>query len=199
MIDKPLNQITYGDIDRFVREQWPEGKTVDYKRDPYGSRDEDKKELLKDVSSFANTQGGDILIGVDEDKGVPVGIPGVTVADIDKEKLRLEEIIRRGLDPRIDFAIHHVLTPALSEVIIIRVQEILLFPHPVVFQGKFGEYWAISSSGKYSIDTDELLRSFTLSATVYEQIKAFRSERVALVSKGETPIPLMPGGALILH
>ena len=104
MIDKPLNQITYADIDQFVQEKRPEGKTVDYKRDAYGNRDEDKKELLKDTSSFANTQGGDILIGVDEDKGVPTGIPGVTVPDIDKEKLRLEEIIRRGLDPRIEFA-----------------------------------------------------------------------------------------------
>jgi Putative DNA-binding domain len=199
MIDKPLIQITFADIDQFVQEKWPEGKTVDYKRDQYGNRDDDKKELLKDVSSFANTQGGDILIGVDEDKGVPSAIPGVTVPDIDKEKLRLEEIIRRGLDPRIEFAIHHVFTPASTTVIIIRVQESLLFPHRVVFQGKFGEFWARSSAGKYSMDTDELRRAFTLSATIYEQIKAFRSERVAQVTKGETPVPLMPGGKLILH
>ena len=75
MIDKPLSQITFADIERVVAEKWPEGKTLDYKRDPYGNKDDDKKELLKDVSSFANTQGGDILIGVDEDKGVPTGIP----------------------------------------------------------------------------------------------------------------------------
>jgi hypothetical protein len=199
MIDKPLNQITFADIEQFVQEKWPEGKTVDYKRDPYGNRDDDKKELLKDVSSFANTQGGDIIIGVDEDKGVPTGIPGVTVPDIDKEKLRLEEIIRRGLDPRIDCAIHHVLTPASSEVIIIRVQESLLFPHRVVFQGKFGEFWARSSAGKFSMDTDELRRAFTLSGTIYEQIKLFRRERVTKVTNGETPVPMTPGGKLILH
>jgi hypothetical protein len=199
MIDKPLNQIAFADIDQFVQEKWPEGKTVDYKRDGYGNRDEDKKELLKDVSSFANTQGGDILIGVDEDKGVPVGIPGVTVPDIDKEKLRLEEIIRRGLDPRIEFAIHHVPTPASTAVLIIRVQESLLFPHRVVFQGKFGEFWARSSAGKYSMDTDELRRAFTLSATVYEQIRSFHRERVTKVTSGETPVPLTPGGKLILH
>lgn len=71
MIDKPLESIEFEDIDRFVQERWPEGKTLDYKRDNYGGKDEDKKELLKDVSSFANTQGGDILIGIDEDKGIP--------------------------------------------------------------------------------------------------------------------------------
>lgn len=74
MIDKPLSQINYADIDQFVQENWPEGKTVDFKRDAYGNRDEDKNELLKDVSSFTNIQGGNILIGVDEDKGVPTRI-----------------------------------------------------------------------------------------------------------------------------
>ena len=58
MFDKPFEQITYSVIEQFVQEKWPEGKSVDYKRDIYGNRDEDKKELLKDVSSFANTRGG---------------------------------------------------------------------------------------------------------------------------------------------
>lgn len=199
MIDRPLHQITYADIERFVAERWPEGKTLDYKRDAYGNKDDDKKELLKDVSSFANTQGGDILIGVDEDKGLPTGIPGVTLPDIDKEKLRLEEIIRRGLDPRIDFGLHHVITPASTTVIVIRVRESLLLPHRVVFQGKFGEFWARSSAGKYSMDTDELRRAFTLTDSVYEQIRAFRQGRVKQVTVGETPMPLLGGGKVILH
>ena len=49
------------------------------------------------------------------------------------------------------------------------------------------------------MDTDELRRAFTLSAMIYEQIKAFRRERVLQVTNGETPVPLMPGGKLILH
>lgn len=199
MIDKPLEKITFADIDRFVQEKWPEGKTVDYKRDTYGGKDDDKKELLKDVSSFANTLGGDILIGVDEDKGVPTGIPGVTLLDIDKEKLRLEGIIRQGLEPRVEFGIHHVSTPSATLVLIIRVKESLLFPHRVVFQGKFGEFWARSSAGKFSMDTDELRRAFTLSDSIYEEIRAFRHNRVAQVTAGETPMPLMPGGKVILH
>lgn len=199
MIDKPLEKIAFADIERFAQEKWPEGKTVDYKRDAYGGKDDDKKELLKDVSSFANTLGGDILIGVDEDKGIPTNIPGVIFPDVDKEKLRLEGIIRQGLEPRIEFGLHHVVTPASTTVLVIRVRESLLFPHRVVFQGKFGEFWARSSAGKFSMDTDELRRAFTLSDSIYEQIRAFRHERVAQVRNSETPVPMTPGGKLLLH
>jgi hypothetical protein len=199
MIEIPLERITYDDIDRFTQEKWPEGKSVDYKRHGYGGKDEDKKELLKDVSSFANTHGGDILIGVDEENGVPNGIPGFAVPDIDKEKLRLEGIIRQGLEPRIEFGLHHVSTPSSTSVLIIRVRESLLAPHRVVFQGKPGEFWARSSAGKYSMDTDELRRAFTLTDSVYGQIRAFRQSRVEMVASGETPMPLVPGGKVILH
>lgn len=199
MIQLPLEKITYRDIDQFVQQKWPEGKSIDYKREAYGNRDEDKKELLKDVSSFANTVGGDILIGVDEDKVVPVGIPGVVLADVDKEKLRLEGIIRQGLEPRIEFGIHHVTLPSNAVVFIIRVKESLLFPHRVVYQGKFGEFWGRSSAGKFSMDTNELRRAFTLSDSIYEQIKGFRQNRVALIESNETPVPLCKGAKLIVH
>jgi predicted HTH transcriptional regulator len=44
----------------------PEGVLVDYKRSTYGRSDNDIMESLKDVSSFANTSGGHLIIGVDE-------------------------------------------------------------------------------------------------------------------------------------
>lgn len=199
MIEKPLDQVQYSDLDTFVKAGWPEGKTVEYKRDTYGSADADKKELLKDVSSFANTQGGDIFIGVDEDKGIPISVPGITVANVDSEKLRLEEIIRNGLEPRIDFSIHAVSTPASTTVLILRINESLLAPHRVVFRGQFGEFWARSTAGKFSMDTDELRRAFTLTDSVFQQIREFRQNRVMQILRQETPIPLMDGGKLVLH
>lgn len=199
MIDTPLDRVIYADIGRLVAERRAEGKTLDYKRDPYGNKDEDKKELLKDVSSFANTQGGDIVIGVDEDKGVPTTIPGVDVPDVDKEVLRLEGVIRGGLEPRVECAIRPVPTPDGRAVLVVRVRDSLLAPHRVVFGNKFGEFWARSSAGKYSMDTDELRRAFTLTDSVYGQIRAFRRGRVEQIAAGETPVPLMANGRLILH
>lgn len=53
-----------------------EGRTIDYKRELPGNSDGDKKEFLADVSSFANTSGGDLILGVDENAGVPIQITG---------------------------------------------------------------------------------------------------------------------------
>ena len=37
---------------------------------PWGS-DQEKEEFLADVSSFANTMGGDLIYGIEEENGIP--------------------------------------------------------------------------------------------------------------------------------
>src|SRR5690606_11723209 len=80
-----------------------------------------------------------------------------------------------------------------------RMQESLLAPHRVVFKGKFGEFWARSSAGKFSMDTGELRSAFTLSDSTYEQIRQFRQNRVMQVLRDDTPVPMVPGAKLLLH
>jgi hypothetical protein len=199
MLDKPLEHISLADLHDLLNERFPEGKTLDYKRDMYGRSDSEKKELLKDVTSFANTTGGNLIIGMDEANGVPIALMGISVSDVDAEKLRLEEIIRRGTDPRIDFGIHSVETGTGTTVFIIRIKESWILPHRVVYQGQFGEFWARNSAGKYSMDTTELRRAFNLSETIYGRVRAFREERVAEIGRGNTPIELKNRARLILH
>src|SRR6266498_6070472 len=79
----------------------PEGVLVDYKRDMYGRADADVKEFLKDVSSFANTAGGHLIIGMDEASGLPTGLMPLSIPDPDQELQRLENLARDGVEPRI--------------------------------------------------------------------------------------------------
>src|SRR5215469_1721110 len=55
---------------------------------PAGTREE-KIKFLAAISSLANTAGGDLLIGVQAKNGLPAAISGITVPNIDDEKLRL--------------------------------------------------------------------------------------------------------------
>jgi hypothetical protein len=199
LINRQLNMIAYRDIEEFVSEQWPESKTIDYKKESYGSKDDDKKELLKDVTSFANTQGGDIVIGIEESEGLPIGIPGFSTIDIDKEKLRLSQIINSGTEPRVDFELQSIPVPKGTHVLIIRVKESLEAPHQAVLHGKRYGFWARMSNGKFEMDTNDLRQAFLNTERVYQQIKSFHHERLKKLIENETPMPQSLGGKFVLH
>jgi predicted HTH transcriptional regulator len=96
----PLSEITEGHLQRLIAAQASESLNVEYKRETYGTNDDQRREFLADVSSFANAAGGDLIIGMTEAKGIPTGVHPF-MDDGDTERLRLEQMARDGLYPRI--------------------------------------------------------------------------------------------------
>ncbi len=66
-----FENINEADLTELLTAQVPEGLRIEYKQALYGNSDADRKELLKDVSAFANAQGGHLIIGVEENGGLP--------------------------------------------------------------------------------------------------------------------------------
>ena len=108
----------------------PEGILVDYKREMYGPRDNDIKEFLKDVSSFANTSGGHLIIGIDEDGGVPIAITPLS-GDSDQDLQRLENLARDGIEPRISGLRMGSVAVEGGYVIVLRIPKSWSPPHRV--------------------------------------------------------------------
>jgi len=73
----------------------PEGKTLDYKRDLSGA-----DSVLRTVVAFANSAGGQLAIGVDDDRNV-VGVPNPEVAELTLANL-IADSIRPQLVPTIE-------------------------------------------------------------------------------------------------
>ena len=73
--DKSPAELTEADLIDLIGVE-AEGKSLDYKRDLVGSTDANKKEFLYDASSFANSQGGYLIFGMDEANGLPSRIGG---------------------------------------------------------------------------------------------------------------------------
>src|SRR5438552_3554050 len=65
-----FDQITHTDLLRLIENGVAEDRMIDYKRDAIGTDDAAKKEFLKDVSALGNASGGNIVIGMEEDKSV---------------------------------------------------------------------------------------------------------------------------------
>jgi Putative DNA-binding domain len=97
--NKSFEEISESDLNDQVSAGVPEGVLLDYKRDLYGRSDADIREFLKDISSFANTSGGHLIIGIDENAGVPARLCPLT-GDPDQELQRLENLARDGIEPR---------------------------------------------------------------------------------------------------
>jgi hypothetical protein len=198
MIQKQLEDVTEGDLVALIENQVREGRTIDYKRELPGGKDADKKEFLADVSSFANTSGGDLVFGMDEEEALPTRIVGLQSGDLDMERQRLESIMASGLEPRIRYEIRDIECSGDKRVLVLRIDRSWSGPHRVVFQ-QSDRFWGRNSSGKYPLDVNELRASFSLSSTVMERIRGFRTDRIIAISNNETPVRMNPGPKLVMH
>jgi hypothetical protein len=198
MILSRLEQVDETVLQSLITGAVAEGKTIDYKQELPGNSDGDKKEFLADVSSFANTSGGDLVFGMAEEQGVATRIAGITPADLDLEIQRLDSIIASGLEPRIRYGIKPVSCHGGQKVLVIRVERSWTGPHRVVFKGH-DKFYGRNSAGKYTLDVSELRMAFTLSETVFERIRAFRTDRIIALSNDQTPVPLTRGPKIVLH
>jgi hypothetical protein len=206
MIPKALDQIGKQDIDYLVAEARAERRTLEYKESLPGNGDEDKKEFLADVSSFANASGGDLLFGVVDKRdannkptGIPASAPGLAGVNAGGEKLRLESIIRDGIAPRVPgVRVGEVPGFAQGPVLLVRVPKSYAYPHMVTFKGS-SRFYSRNSSGKYPLDVGEIRAAFALSESLPQRIRDFRAARVAAVVAGETPLVLSESPKVILH
>lgn len=198
MIVKSIEMISEADLQALIANAVPEGKTIEYKQALPGNTDAEKKEFLADISSFANTVGGDLIFGITENQGTPASIAGVMASDLDLELRRLDSIIASGLEPRIRYTTKAVDCQGGQCVIVVRCERSWSGPHRVVFKGH-DKFYGRNSAGKYPLDVAELRTAFTLSGTVTERIANFRTDRIIAISNNDTPVPFVDSPRIILH
>lgn len=195
---KPIEAIQESDLLDLINNKVAEGKEYEYKRVLPDGSDSAKKECLGDVSSFANTVGGHLIYGMDEVGSEPTAIVGLPGIDPDAEKLRLENMLRDGLEPRIPGIAIKLVPANPAGVIVMRIPKSWASPHMVKFQGH-GRFYARNSAGKYALDVHELRAAFALSETTIERLRSFRADRLSKIIGNDTPVNLGSTGKIILH
>jgi predicted HTH transcriptional regulator len=96
----PLEHVQQQDLQSLIDDGAAESLWIDYKQTTYGSNDDAHSEFLADISSFANTSGGDLVIGMDAKDGVPTAFTPLT-EPADSVGMRLDQMAHTGLEPRI--------------------------------------------------------------------------------------------------
>jgi hypothetical protein len=126
MIPLPSN---IAEIESLVRNQIPESIHLDYKASP-ALAPKNGTEIAKDVSALANSDGGILVYGVEEDKvsHLPVRIDDGINPKWNREWL--EQIITSNISPRVDgIEIHQFALPNGNSVICASVPKSFRGPH----------------------------------------------------------------------
>ncbi|OGO24460.1 MAG: hypothetical protein A2144_01700 [Chloroflexi bacterium RBG_16_50_9] len=201
MVNKDIEQITKEDLQALIDNEVIERKTIEYKQALPSNSDSDKKEFLADVSSFANASGGDLIFGMtqDSDTGKPKELQGLNITNADEAILRLDNLMRTGIQPRIQsINIRHIPLENSKLALIIRIPKSWISPHRITLGGH-DKFYSRSSNGKYPLDVGELRIAFNLSETITERIRNFRLDRIAKIIANETPVPLYDNPKIVLH
>ena len=128
MFTKPINEIEYEDVKNFC-DVWGEGFHVEYKREV----EDYKKHIPKIVSSFANYQGGTLIIGVecDRKKNEVKSIDGIPSKNDIEEQIR--NIALTKIYPPIMPAVKIVGMPNSDNVlVVVHIDESVQVPHTII-------------------------------------------------------------------
>jgi hypothetical protein len=109
---------TKSDLDQLIEEDIQESLTLDYKdARALEKTDQKRNELCKDVSAFANSAGGQIIYGIQENNHHPDRVQdadAVNPADISREWV--EQVIDSNVQPRIQNLRIHPIDVAVGRV-----------------------------------------------------------------------------------
>ncbi|MHB1016068.1 MAG: AlbA family DNA-binding domain-containing protein [Desulfurivibrionaceae bacterium] len=199
MLRQNVADISLVEIQNLIANGICEGKHIEYKSELPGNSDSDKIKFLAAVSSFANSSGGDIIYGIKEERGKPISADGVIVDNIDQEKLRLEQIIRNGIEPSIpNINIQTLHIENDRYIVVIRPHKSWNSPHRVSLKGH-SKFYGRNSAGRYPFDVSELKSSFLLTENITNRIRNFKAERITAVYSNSTPFPLRNGARVMMH
>lgn len=193
----PFAQLNEGHLNALVIAGAEESRTLDVKREMYDASQGAKREFLKDVSAFANTAGGDLLIGIDETNGVITGVPGLT-GNPDALILRLEQLVTNSVRPRIvGIEMRSIPLASGNFVIVVRVPRSWLGPHRVEAED-YRFYYRVSR-GVERFDVDQLREAFLAGPEFAQRAREYRLDRVGKIAANAGAMPLADKSALVIH
>ncbi len=108
-----------------------EGKYVEFKR-----KVEYPEKIIREIVAFANTKGGHLLIGIDDDGSVP----GLKYAE--EEIYALEQALEKWCRPKIEYEVEIVPVSRKKSVISFYIKESKKKPHYVIAHHNGQEYKA---------------------------------------------------------
>lgn len=201
MIPKPFDQITGDDIQALCDRGQLEGRRLDFKDKAWLDGVDFKEKLRALAVAFANTLGGDIVIGVREKELRADAVDGLERQEAEAAEQTVTNVLSDGtIEPRMPGVHVQACEVSGKYVIVVRVPQSWHAPHMI--KSKSGQSYKMSKrSGTHVqwVDAGEMRQAFSSGLQIADQLESWRHERVMQVAGGNSPVPLQGRERLILH
>jgi len=178
MFNKPISQLTEDDLQVLIDNKERESSILEYKQEISGT-DHEKKEISKDVSAMANTEGGYLVIGIKEVDGQASSIIG-TPKIIGKQPVEawIENVLIANVRPKIAITPKVITLPSIPDrvIVVIHIPQSPKRPHMVIAEGRNAYYTRHNYQANYA-DEHEVRSMFLESKSLGDEMKNFLTSR----------------------
>jgi hypothetical protein len=202
MTDSPLPQhrpIDETDLAGLISASAREDRFLEFKSEYLPQTDGGKREFLQSIAAFANSRGGDLVLGITQTNGVATALAPLQGIDPDQCRLQIRDLIRLHLRPPLGgVQVEAVPISAGGHVLVVRIPKSWAEPHLLTYNDD-RRYYIRDDGGKRPMDNDEVRKSFLAGGSTGVRLRDFRLERCTAILKDETPAPLLRPQRVVLH
>lgn len=181
-LTKPVSELEYDDIEDLTSSGEAESIMLDYKKMISGS-EHDKAELAKDICAFANSQGGYLIVGVEEKRGRPVHPPCGTERMLGRQKAEewVAQVLNTNIAQRVHINIKAISIPQSDKcIILVHVPMSVRMPHMVTYSRDNRYYRRIFKRHQFEslpADEYEVREMFEKGARMTDRVIAYLSSQ----------------------
>ncbi|MFZ5913383.1 MAG: helix-turn-helix domain-containing protein [Pseudomonadota bacterium] len=192
-----FEDIAFSHLQQLVENGVSESRTLEYKSAMYKRNDAGRKEALKDLTAFANSDGGHLIIGIEEKKDGSLEFSGgIDGAEADREIQWLESLLRDSVEPRlIGYRIKSISLPGGGAALVIHIPRSWMKPH----RTNSKNYYVRNSKCVHEASVSELRTLFLSSQSETDRIRRFVEDRIGALATGNGIMPLSASNLVALH
>ena len=161
-----IDEISDDEFNQLIEEHYAEKRHLEFKLTINLKDDDDKVEILRDITSMANSGGGFIIVGIrDDGKGRAQRFEPTMVGNVTSIAQSVRALCLDGIQDRIEGMDIQTRQIGENPIVVIRVPSSTRLPHMICYQQR-AEFYSRYQDGKRTMSMAEIRELFSRDETI---------------------------------